>query len=63
MPGVVPAGWHRVEVRFERGDIRVGFDGAPAFSATDATPHPAGRFGWDVPLHVTEAGVRNVTLA
>jgi choline-sulfatase len=63
MEGAVPAEWHRVEVRFERGDIRVSFDGALALAATDATPHLAGRFGCDVPLHVTEAGVRNVTLA
>ena len=58
-----PGEWHRIEVAFASGDIRVSLDGKPVLAATDPTPHLNGRVGWDVPLHVAEARVRGVTFS
>lgn len=63
IPGASPGDWHRFEVRFANGEIRVSLDGEPLLAATDATPHRGGRFGWDVPPHVAEARVRAIRTA
>lgn len=59
--GATAGDWHRVEIRFARGKIEVVFDGEPAFTAVDTTPHLGGRIGWDVPLRVEDFDVRCVS--
>lgn len=60
LSGVDLSAWHRVEVRFEGGRYILALNGEDVITGSDPDPLPPGRFGFDVPLPVTAAEVRNV---
>lgn len=60
--GAAASAWNRLAVSYADGVIRVQCNGADALSVVDPEPYRDGRIGFDVPLHVTEANVRSITL-
>jgi len=58
--GARPGDWNTIEVTCSEGTIAVRLNGKPVLSVTDPNPYQDGRFGFDAPLHVAEAGVRTV---
>ena len=55
-----PQGWNRIDISWANAAITVRLNEKPVLSATDPNPYEDGRFGFDAPVHVAEAGVRGV---
>ena len=60
--GVALGEWQTLQVSFNGGAIEIRLNGQRVFTAQGPHAYAAGRFGFDVPLHVTSARVRSFGL-